>query len=320
MKFQTEEILFSPTADCNLNCAHCDIQKSKLTLSKKLAQRFLRDAKRLGIKRVGFTGGEPFLAPDFIFSVVRTAVKEEMLFDRIMTNGAWYKNYSEAKTALTKLYRAGYDGSICVSVDAFHKQALTKVARFIDMAVSIWRRPDVVSIACVVGARDSLTKKRLQTLSGLLNADLVGFETTHPYIKNDNLSVKISKIDLSPIGKASRLRKCWLGTWFREDYCKGPGNVFFVGPSGDVKPCCGYAIDSKDLSIGNIKRDSARRIAKRAEENRFVFTVFNKGLTKIRKRLEGLKVKFPGKASNHCFFCNYILTRVPRPVLYKCLD
>ena len=320
MKFHPEEILFSPTTDCNLSCAHCDIQKSKLALSKKPAQRFLRGAKTLGIKRVGFTGGEPFLSADFIFSVVRTAVKEGMLFDRIMTNGAWYKKYSEATTTLTKLYKAGYDGSICVSVDAFHKQALIKVARFIEAAVSIWRRPDVVSVACVVGARDSLTKKRLKALSGLLKADLVGFETARPYIKNENLLVRISKIELSPTGKASALREGWNGVWFKEDHCEGPGNVFFVESSGDVKPCCGYVVDSKYLTIGNIKRDSAKQIAKRAEENRFVFTVFTAGLTKIRKRLEGLNVKFPGKASNHCFFCSYILTGVPKRVLHKCLD
>lgn len=303
-----EEVLFSPTSNCNLACPHCIIPKSKKILSKKTALKFLAGCKRAGIKRVGFTGGEPFLAPDFLFSIVQAAVMKNFLFDRIMTNGVWYKDEAGLKAALLRLYKSGYDGDICVSVDAFHRQDLKKVARFIEIAISIWRRPDLVSIAYVTGSRDAATRKKLKKLSGLLKARLVGFDRgRHPYIKNNSLFIKLYKIDLSPIGKAGRLKNPWGKAWFKEDYCKGPGNIFFVESSGKVKPCCGYASDLDDLTIGDIARDSAGRIIKNFHRNKFVHGIFDTGLSRIRKRLQSAGIKFPGKAANNCYFCHYIM-------------
>jgi sugar lactone lactonase YvrE len=86
-------------------------------------------------------------------------------------------------------------------------------------------------------------------------------------------------------------------------------------PDGDVKPCCGYATDRKELTIGNIKFDSATAIMKNFRKNKFVHAVFNRGLKGIRIRLERSGVRFPGRTGSHCYFCNYILTKVPRRIL-----
>jgi len=272
MGFRPKEILFSPTADCNLSCPHCTNEKPKVILSKSTAIKFLRGSKRIGIDRVGFTGGEPFLALNFLCGIAAAAAREGFLFGKIMTNAVWHRDELHLGRTLERLFESGYDGSICVSVDAFHKQNLKKIARFIEMASAIWRRPDIVSIVYVT-ERESATKKKLHRLAQLLKARLSGFGGTHPVIKStDNNSgragfpalgnrtggvppkrsdgvenlpyhIKIAKIDLSPIGNASKLKDPWNGRWFKEDYCKGPGGVFAVTPSGDVKPCCGYAND-----------------------------------------------------------------------------
>jgi len=236
-------------------------------------------------------------------------------------NGVWYGGEAELRSALDKLYDAGYDGNICVSVDAFHKQDLKKVALFIRTALSVWKRPDLVSIACVVSKKyDARTKDKLKKLANILNSRLVSFESSASCIKSRQLLIKIFKIDLSGIGKAGHLANPWGEKWFKEDHCKGPGNIFFVEPSGDVKPCCGYAPGCRELTIGNIKRHSAREILSRAGRSRFVQTVFHSGLSAMRKRLEKHGVKFPGKVENHCYFCYYILEKVPKEVLLKCLD
>ncbi len=305
MRFSPEEILFAPTTDCNLKCPHCITQKSDATLSKRLAVKALRQCKDIGIKRVGFTGGEPFLTPDFLYALVREAVRQGMLFDRIMTNGVWYNDSASLEEILGKLYKAGYDGSICVSVDAFHRQNLRKLLLFIRTAVSIWNRTDIVSIAYVTGSRGRETAKMLRDLT---------------VIRNPPLFIKTVKIDLSPIGKAAKFEEPWTGRWFKEDHCKGPGNVFFVLPDGSVKPCCGYATDLSALTIGNIKRDSAYSIIRKARKNRFVRTVFDSGLAAVRKRAEKIGFRFPGKTGNHCFFCHYVLTEMPKSILNKCLN
>lgn len=305
--FRAEEVLFSPTTACNLACGHCDVPRSGKKLASKDAMRFLLQCKRTGVKRVGFTGGEPFLFLDFLCDVTRRAVEEGFLFDRIMTNAVWWRDENDLKVALIKLYNAGYDGSICVSVDAFHKQDLKKVALFIELACQIWRRPDMVSIAYTAGAKDSQTKTKLRALSALVKK------------RDRGIFLKFLKIDIAPVGKASTVKSPWDGRWFKEDHCQGPGNILFVMPNGDVKPCCGYANHRKELTIGNIHRDSAKDMIKNLRNNKLICTIYDRGLSCIRKNLENLGVRFPGKTSSHCYFCDYIISKVSKKLFAKSL-
>ncbi len=315
MKYYPEEVLFSPTTNCNLKCSHCTVKRSKKTLPIGPAVKFLHGCKRIGIKKVGFTGGEPFLAIDFLCALVKRSIKEKMLFDRITTNGVWYKNKLGLEHALRRLYGAGYDGSFSVSVDAFHKQDLKKAALFINSVAAVWARADAVSIIYTGLSREDETRKKLKKLSRLLKARLASLNGPYPHIKNGALFIKIHKIDLTPVGKAAKLKNPWDGKWFKEDHCKGPGNIFYIMPDGSVKPCCGYATDSESLTIGNIMRDTPKRILDNARENSLVATIFDSGLSAIRKRARSMGVKFPGKTSSNCYFCHYITTKLPKPLL-----
>lgn len=56
---------------CNLACATCYIESSPtndalIYLSREHATRFLKEAKELGTREIGFTGGEPFMNPDMM--------------------------------------------------------------------------------------------------------------------------------------------------------------------------------------------------------------------------------------------------------------
>jgi MoaA/NifB/PqqE/SkfB family radical SAM enzyme len=323
MKFSPKEVLFSPVSSCNLSCSHCVVTRSGDSLPARIASRFLKECKAIGVKRVGFTGGEPFLAPDFLYALTRDAVKNGMLFDRIMTNGVWYKDRKSLAAILSKLRDAGYDGDICVSLDAFHSRNIKRIALFIETALSIWRRPDMISIASVTGAgRDAITKAMMKKLSRLLGARLSAFDGPKPYIRREDrpLFTKILKIKMVPLGQAKALAPAWGKRWFNEDHCKGPGDIFFVEPSGDVKPCCGYATDSGMLTIGNIRRHSASDILRSARANRFVSAVFGPGLSRLRVKLEKSGYLFPGKTDSHCYFCDYITEKIPGEILAKCLD
>lgn len=304
--FSPKEVLFSLTAQCNLRCAHCDIEQRPGILDKRAALKFLNASSRYGVERVGFTGGEPFLALESMCAISRQVVKLGMFFGRIMTNGAWFRTDKELLSALQRLFQSGYDGDLCLSVDAFHRQSLKKCASFIRVASQIWGRRDIVSIAAVKGAREPQTHRRLANLAKILRARLVNVKGRPVAIKSKTLFFKISYIDLSPIGKAAALKNAWDGKWFKDDLCKGPGNVFFVLPDGTVKPCCGYAADADIFTIGSITRDSPKQLIRNARENHFIRSVFSLGLHPIRKRLEKHGVKFPGRTTNHCFFCHYI--------------
>lgn len=304
--FWPKEVLFSPTTNCNLHCAHCDIEQTPEILSKRVAIKFLAACARMGIKRVGFTGGEPFLALEFLCAISKEAARLNMLFGRIMTNGGWFHTDKELILALKRLFRAGYDGDLCLSIDAFHRQDIRKCVSFIRTAAAIWGRYDIVSIAAVKGAKERQTRRRFASLAQAICGRLITSGGRPVAIKSENLFIRISYIDLSPIGKAAGLKKAWDGRWFKDDLCKGPGNVFFVLPDGAVKPCCGYAADSDILTIGSIKRDSPEQLIRNARNNRFITAVFSSGLHPIRRRFEKNGLRFPGKTTNHCFFCHYI--------------
>lgn len=318
-KFTPQEIMFSPTTQCNLRCAHCDTEQTGETLPKKAALRFLDACNTSGIKRVGFTGGEPFYALDFLCVISKEAVRREMFFDHIITNAGWFKTKKELLSALNRLVTCGYDGKFFVSVDAFHHQDLRKVASFIKAASQIWMRPDIVSIASVKGTRGNETRKKLKKLAGLLNARFTGLTSKNSRIKNKDLIINIFSFHLSPVGRAAGLKDPWDGKWFKDDFCQGPGQIFFVLSDQTVKPCCGYAHKADVLTIGSINRDSPRQLLQNAQKNRFISTVFESGLHAIRKQLESSGVRFPGKTTNHCFFCYYLTHHIPRPQLDSAL-
>ncbi len=310
--FHPDEVLFSVTDICNMRCGHCDVKKGRVILDAKAALRFIDRCADNGIRRIGFTGGEPFIVAGLLSKLIKRSVQRKLFFDRIMTNGAWFRSKHELVSGLKKVFRAGYDGNICVSIDAFHRQELKKAALFIETAGRIWERDDIISIATVKGAKEKESRKRLMRLAKLLNASIKFYGYKHAAIRKSGLFIKISYIDLAPVGRAAGLKDPWSAKWFRDDLCRGPGNVFFVLPDGTVKPCCGYANDSDMLTIGSIKTDTPQKLIINAGENRFVSEIFTKGLHSIRRSLERSGVKFPGRTKNHCFFCHYLLAGFPQ--------
>jgi hypothetical protein len=317
-RFSPQEILFAPTSACNLNCAHCAVRKDRRRLSPGAAIHFLKSAKKAGLERVGFTGGEPFLDAPFLFAVAAAAARNDLFFDRITTNAAWFKTPTHLRRTLEKLREAEYDGTFGVSVDAFHDGDLFKVALFLQTAAGIWDRPDVAQIVAIRGARDRATAARLRALARVLGAKIVT-RYGRRFIKTEFLLLPLVMIDIVPVGKAGGLVDPWGKKWFNEDYCQGPGHVLYVLPDGSVKPCCGYATDSERLTIGNIHTDSAERILRKAARNPYVRAVFERGLSRIRGRLMAEGVTFPGKTDIHCFFCHHVLTVVKPAVLDRAL-
>jgi len=246
------------------------------------------------------------LALDFLCAVAKRSVQLGMFFDRVMTNGVWFKDGAQLVRSLRRFKAAGYDGSIGLSVDAFHRQPMDKLVLFIKTAAEIWGRADVVFLAVVRGARDRQTRDKLKRLAWLMGGELKKVSRDQSFIKNDDIFMRISPIDLSAVDTAQGLCRHWNGKWFKEDYCRGPGNVFFVQPDGAIKPCCGYAVDLDQLTIGNIYHDSPRQVLINASKNLLVDRIFTRGLTWVRRSLLKLGADFPGQTENHCYFCWYI--------------
>jgi radical SAM protein with 4Fe4S-binding SPASM domain len=125
-----------------------------------------------------------------------------------------------------------------------------------------------------------------------------------------DLTMTLNWNRLAPVERAERLAGAWDGHWFEEDYCEGPGQALIVNPKGEVKPCCGFASDLDQLTIGNIHTDTVAGIVRRARAHPYVGKIFREGLTAIRDEiLSHDPSALPGATSNHCYFCWHVLTR-----------
>src|SRR5213593_568667 len=89
--FRPNYLSFAGTYQCNLACPHCCVPiEWPDRLDIPTALRFLEQARDAGIAILGFTGGEPFLYPEFVIAITRRAAQLGFRFDKIMTNGVWY--------------------------------------------------------------------------------------------------------------------------------------------------------------------------------------------------------------------------------------
>ena len=99
------------------------------------------------------------------------------------------------------------------------------------------------------------------------------------------LTMTLNWNHLAPVERAEKLSGAWDGTWFQEDYCEGPGQALIVNPRGEVKPCCGFASDLDQLTIGNIHEHTVAEIIRRGRRHPYVGKVFREGLTAIRDEI-----------------------------------
>jgi hypothetical protein len=326
--FRPNYLSFAGTYQCNLSCPHCCVPiewPDRLAISAAL--RFLEDAHAHGIGVLGFTGGEPFLYLEFLQAVCRRAAELGCRFDKIMTNGVWYHDLTHLEATLQLLADAGFTGKLGLSVDKFHNPSVGRrplsvvgdlrdstdhgrLAAFCRAARRIFGRDNIISLS--YASRDphqglEPVHRLAQELGGAVEwSDLL----RRYLLVSPDFTMTLNWNHLAPVERAERFTGGWDGTWFQEDYCEGPGQALIVNPKGEVKPCCGFASDLDQLTIGNIYTDTVADIIKKARKHPYVGKVFRRGLTAIRDEILARDPNaLPGATSNHCYFCWFVLTR-----------
>jgi hypothetical protein len=314
--FQPGEVIFAPTGRCNLLCTHCTVQRGPEELAVADAVAFLDTCSEAGIERIGFSGGEPFLRPDFLVGVCKAAVERGMYFDRLMTNGDWWVDEASLRSDLAAVRDAGFDGVVGLSWDTYHGQSPARIQAFLLAVFDTWGRKDTVELLSVRSPDDKDFFCDLHSVAAALGGK-VESECGEPSRIVDAVYLVRSESDpddgsglVIPVTLSPRSRSAAEGAWdakdwFTDDWCEGPGNVFYVHPYGTVSPCCGFANEQPGLSIGTV-RDSFAGLMANAARNTQVSRCFDEGLGAVRERLEASGVRFPGKTRDMCFFCDYL--------------
>ena len=147
-EFRPNYLSFAGTFQCNLNCAHCCVPIEWTDrLQIPAALRFLEQAHEVGIRILGFTGGEPFLFPEFLFALTERAAQLGFRFDKLMTNGVWFDTEEQLVEILSRLKGLGFTGKLGLSVDKFHGIAVAKLALFCRVARRIFDRDNFLSLS-----------------------------------------------------------------------------------------------------------------------------------------------------------------------------
>lgn len=282
--FTPTQIIYSLTSSCNLHCAHCAVDRARGKLDAQKAISFLKRVKNsfLGesVTQVGFTGGETFLALDALCAISQAAFDEGFTFGRVMTNGVWWGSVEELRGALKRLFDAHFDGTLCVSYDAFHAQSFERVWTFFSVAHEVFGTSASYAVQSVKKGEEEDFCEELARLRSC--AQKCGFD------------ILCDRTELSLPPKSAQ---AWSDDkWFLDEDCFSMGNIFFVHPDGRLAPCCGFANEGEALCIGEIGED-IEKIMARAKGNSFLRLCFEKGLSSAIKAFES-KLKKEGKFEN----------------------
>lgn len=243
--------------------------------------------------------------------LTRRAAELGFRFDKVMTNGVWHSDVNHLRATLTELRDAGFTGKLGLSVDKFHGTTLVpKLTEFCRVGRDVFARDNVISIS-YASRHPQVGLEPIRALAAELGGVIEWSEVLgRTLLVTPELTITLNWNHLAPVERAERFEGGWDGTWFEEDYCEGPGQALIVTPKGQVKPCCGFASDLDQLTIGDIHHDTVGEIVDRARRHPYVGRVFSEGLTSIRDEiLKRDPDALPGAASNQCFFCWHVLTR-----------
>lgn len=317
--FFPTEIIFAPTSQCNLKCQHCYVNRNPVRIETSDAIKFIQSAKQneeCTVEKIGFSGGEPFLHQDFLESVIKESVAQGFMFDKIMTNGVWWKTEKELSESLRRIYDAGFDGKIGLSWDYFHAQEYEKIKTFVKKTLKTFGEEslEIQSVvpyerkdALFVRRNDNRIIREIKRLAQDLDLSVKNY--TNFFSKRGMILLEGKKA-LIHVYRTPQSFPCSDGRgwksrkWFKEDFCENLGQILYIHPDGKIAPCCGFANEDKKLIIGNI-RQTYDEVVLNAEVNPMIKLCFETGLLSLAEKLER-NGKLSRKTDDSCTFCDYV--------------
>jgi len=285
-------LAFNITMACNFKC-HCCAQPAESSIDssipKSAACRVIDEFYNLQmLKRVHFTGGEPFLEYDILVNLASHA-NSLGISSGVVTNASWCTSDSIAQGRSEELEKCGVD-LIAVSYDAYHSKfiPLGNIVSLIKTAQNIGQEVVVLSVLS-----DDLESETDALLRELLN----------------QCTVEIRKRWLVPVGRAScepfEKHALSLKDFEGETCIQNLGTIL---PNGELFPCCSAGTHQK-LSIGNISKFSAAEMLEFRRRNGLLEILKREGPIGVLCRLPShvrnrLKIE---KYSSSCHLCYKII-------------
>ena len=132
------------TYRCNAKCGFCDIwEQPSPYVNLKNVEANLNDLKKLGVKVIDFTGGEPLLHQQL--PEILNLAKTRGFITTVTTNGLLYPKKAKALAGLIDMLHFSLDSFDQMQHDTMRGVACYEsVLRSIDIAIKLGERPDIL--------------------------------------------------------------------------------------------------------------------------------------------------------------------------------
>jgi MoaA/NifB/PqqE/SkfB family radical SAM enzyme len=243
------------TYRCNASCSFCDIwEKPSPYVTLEQAEANFRDLKRLGVKVIDFTGGEPLLHQQL--DQLLALAKSMGFITTVTTNTLLYPKYAERLKgkvdmlhfSLDSVYKAEHDASRGVACYDFFVESLR-------IAKELGERPDILFTVFEknIGQIEEVYQKFAlpNNIILILNPvfDYNGVET------NGGLSPQaLAQLEKLASKKLIYLNKAFLalrkdgGNHINDPVCKAASSTIVISPENKLLlPCYHLGIEALDI-------------------------------------------------------------------------
>lgn len=291
------------TEQCNIECSHCWFSSGpdrRVHMELDEALDYIDQIKEIpSVKWISFTGGEPFLLPEMLVSVVDFASKRGFQTECV-TNCFWAETEEGAVARLRELVDVGLN-AINISADDFHQRHIP----FRKVSNCYWaaRRLGLkVVIMCAMAKSSTLRVQVIVRRLGDEGIHIVG--EREPKVPVSALAVETG---FTPVGRAAEIPKDeWL---IGNSPVGGPCRVVLrdigIAPDGRVLPCCSAASQVEYAAIGNAKEDRIGKLVEKASQRPLFKILSREGPSGLAKLL-GSKI-LTGYVGR-CHLCHGVLT------------
>lgn len=243
------------TYRCNAKCSFCDIwERPSPYVTLENAEQNLSDLRRLGVKVIDFTGGEPLLhrqLPDLL------AMAKGMGFiTTVTTNTLLYPKMADRLAGLIDMLHFSLDSADEEAHNASRGvECFAHLLQSIDIAQSLGERPDILftvtdqNVSEIAQVYTQFVEKRgmhlilnpIFTYNGVgEEMDIATINQLRKWAKHPNVYLNESFLDLRVAG----------GNATKNPICKAGSTTIVISPENElVLPC--YHLGIKSLPIEN---------------------------------------------------------------------
>lgn len=241
------------TYRCNAKCGFCDIwEKPSPYVTLENAEKNLKDLKRLGVKVIDFTGGEPLLHRQ-LPELLRLS-KELGFITTVTTNTLLYPKMAERLKGLVDMLHFSLDSPDAKTHDESRGvRIFDKFLESIEIAKNIGERPDI--IFTVFSHNINEIEEVYQKYCVPNNLMLI----LNPVFEYNDVGSNLSQDDLLQLEKWSKKRLVYLNNGFielRKDggnqindpVCRAADTTIVISPENKLMlPCYHLGIEALDI-------------------------------------------------------------------------